>query len=320
MLEELKAKTAVYAAIMLAFAAITGLLTGVEPLHNQFFALGAWVYALLLDNLLYRLSGSSQLVTDTENFLILAFWSVAFCSLLELLNLRLDAWYYLYEPATLSVRWTGRAFGWAALLPALFTTAELLRHAGLFSGIKAEPLEVSRRLIKGFYLSGAAMLLLALALPGFFRPLACAALIPLAEALNFRIGLPSLLRDWAAGMPGRTLRLACSGVISGLAWSCLNMASGSRWELPPAAGPALFGLSFPVYIVCAFLAVQAYSLSSLASWLNGGRTWEDPFWSLPGGLPDTRLRYAGSLFLFLLSWLAFRAVDAHTVKFYLGWI
>lgn len=318
--EELKAKLALYSAIMLGFTAVTGLLTGVEPLHNQFFVLAAWVYALLADNLLYRATGSSPLVSRTAEFLLLALFSVAFFSVLELLNLRLQAWYYVYAPSTLSTRWTGRFFCWAALLPSLFSTSELLRAAGLFRNLKAEPLKVSRATVKLFYRTGGALLLLALVFPRAFWPLAWIALLPLAEPLALRLGLPSLLRDWAAGLPGRTLRLAVSGVICGLGGNFLNHASGCRWEFWPSSGPALFGVPAFLYAGYAFLAMQAYSLCGLASWLRGGRSWEDDPPAAAAGPGDVRIAYAAALGLLLIVYLAFRAVDAHTVKLYLGWI
>jgi hypothetical protein len=318
--EEVKAKLALYTAIILGFSAFTGALTGVEPLHNQFFAMAAWACALLLDNLLYRLRGASPLVSATREFVLLALLSVVFCSVLELLNLRLQAWYYVYAPSTLSTRWAGRFFSWAALLPALFSAAELLRVFGIFGGLKAEPLKTAPAADRYFYAAGGGMLLLALAFPRPFWPLAWAALLPLAEPPCLRLGLPSLLRDWGAGLPGRTLRLALAGLFCGLAWNFLNRASGCRWEFQPVSGPALFGVSVFLYPAYAFLAMQAYSLCALASWPRGGRTWEDPSWAIPGRLPAPRAGYAAALALFIISYIAFRAVDAATVKLYLGWI
>jgi len=322
MLEETKLKAALYAAISLTVVGYAGSFAGVEPLHNQFFPVAVWAYALFADNLVYRMSGSSPLITRAGELFVLALWSLAFSAVFELLNLRLCGWYYLNQPATLSTRWAGLALGWAAFLPSLFITSELLRCLGIFGRLKMPPLAVTPALIRGFYAAGLGMLLLALAFPKFLWPLACAAPLFLAEPLNYRLGLGSLLREWQGGLPAKTLRLAVSGVACGLLWGAWNGASGAKWaySLALKAGPELFGLPVFAYAGFGVFALEAYSLYSLASWLRAGKSWEESAWELPGKPPAAAARWAACLILIVTSYIALRAVDAHTVKLYIGWI
>jgi hypothetical protein len=320
--EETKAKAELYAAIFLSVTCYAGSFAGVEPLHNQFFPAAVWAYALFADNLVYRLSGASPLVSRTGEFLALASWSFVFSALLELLNLRLGGWYYVNEPATLSTRWAGLALSWAAFLPSLFATSEFLRCTGLFGRLKMPALKVTPGLLKACYASGLALLLAALALPKLFWPLIFAAFFLLCEPLNYRLGLASLLREWEGGLPAKTLRLAAAGLLCGLLWSAWNGAAGARWEyaFTLKAGPALFGLPLFAYPGFSFFALEAYSLCSLASWLRAGKTWEDGAWPMPGRPPAPAVRYAAFLILIVTSYIALRAVDAHTIKLYIGWI
>jgi len=320
--EDSRLKFFLYAGILLSLLGYTGRYMALEPLHNQFFAFAAWAYILLSDNILYRFSGSSPAVSRTGEFFTLALWSLAMSCVFELLNLRLAGWYYTDQPATLATRWTGFAFAWAAFLPSLFVTSELLRAAGLFRGLKTARLKVTPRLLRGFLLAGALLLLLPLGAPRLFWPLVWIAFFFLAEPFNYKLGLPSLLREWEGGLPGKTLRLALSGLVCGLLWSLWNGAAGARWGYYDKfnAGPELFGLPLPAYAGFALFALQAYSLYSLASALRGGKTWEENSWPMPGKPPGLGLQYAAAVFIVITSYIAFRAVDARTVQLFIAWI
>lgn len=319
--EETRLKTFLYAAILLTLLGYTGRYIGLEPLHSQFFAFAAWSYLLFADNLAWRFSGGSPAVSRPAEFLVLALWSLAFCCLAELLNLRLGAWQYMDQPSSAGTRWAGFAFGWAALLPSLFVTSELLGAFGLFKGLRSGPLRVTPGLLRNFTAGGALFLLLALAAPGTFWPLACAAFFLLAEPLNYRLGLPSLLREWEGGLPAKTLRLALAGLACGLLWNAWNGAAGAQRVFTAAfPGPRLLGLPPAAYALFPLLALQAYSLCSLAAALRGGRTWEEHSWAMPAGAPAFRYRLAFFLLAAAAVGLAFLSVDARTVKVFVGWV
>lgn len=315
--EDLKLRAALYAGVFLTFLGYGGRYAGIEPLNSQFFVFAVWSMVLLTDNLAYRFKGSSLLISRTAEFLILAAWSAALSGLAELLNLRLGAWHYLNQPSTLSTRWAGRALAWASVLPSLFVMAELFQSFGLFRGLGSGTFKAGPALIRTFYIAGAVFLCLALAVPGTFWPLAVPAAFLLAEPLNLRLGLPSLLREWEGGLPGKTLRLAAAGLACGLLWNKWNAAAGSGWEyaLPaPLSTPAPLYSGFPV------LAPAAYSLYSLASWLRAGKTWEETAWPMPGKPPDAAVRLAVWALLPVTLYIALRAVDSRTVKMFLGWV
>ncbi|MDO8803040.1 MAG: hypothetical protein Q7R35_01290 [Elusimicrobiota bacterium] len=316
--EDSKAKFALYLAVFLTVLGYSGRYIGVEPLNNQFFVFAVWSFVLLADNLTYRFKGNSLLISRTPEFLVLAAWSLAIAGLLELLNLRLGAWHYLNQSSDLSMRWTGRALTWASVLPSLFIVDEMFRSFGLFRGLKSKVFKIKPGLIEGFYTAGVALLCLALAAPGFFWPLALPAVFFLAEPLNLRLGLPSLLREWEGGLPGKTLRLAAAGLTCGLLWNWWNWAAGSGWKYdlpsPLSEMPAAVYAGFPL------LGLAAYSLYSLASYLRAGKTWEETAWPMPGKPPAAAVQWAAAALLLITSYIALRAVDSHTVKMFLGWI
>lgn len=318
--EAARAKTALYAAIFLTFLGYTGRMTGLEPMHNQFFAWAAWAYVLLADNLVFRLGGTSPLISRPVELLTLAAWSVAFSGLLELLNLRLQGWHYVFQPASLSLRWTGRLFAWASFLPSLFVTAELLRCLGLFRRLKLPGLKLAPVTLRGLTAAGLLLLLLPLALPEYWQ-LALPSIFFLTDPLNYRLGLPSLLRELEGGLPGKALRLAAAGAICAPLWMAWNRASGGRWEYTVSAtGRELLGLPPGAYAAFAFLALGAYSFYALVSWLRSGLTWEETSWEPPGAKPPPWAAKAGWAFIIITSYIAFRLTDSYLVKFYIGWL
>ena len=319
--ERSKAAWALYLAIFLTFLGYTGRAIELEPLRSQFFPFAAWAYILFADNITFRLRGSSLAASRTGEFLCLALWSAAICALLELLNLRLHAWHYIDQPATLSTRWAGRGLSWAAILPSLFVTAEL-PPVSLFRGFKSRPLPVTPLLIRSFYAAGLAALGLALALPGRLWPLAAAGLLLLAEPLTFRLGLGSLLREWQGGLPAKTLRLALAGVICGLLWNYWNNAAGAALvcPFPFKAGPFALGLPLLAWAGFALAGPLAYSLYSLASALREGKTWEEGAWPMPGGPLSLKVRGVALILIVIAFYAALRAVDSNTVQVFIGWI
>ena len=319
--EKSKAAWALYLAIFLTLLGYTGRAIGLEPLRSQFFPFAAWAFILFADNITFRLRGSSLAVSRTGEFFCLALWSAAICALLELLNLRLLAWHYIDQPSTLSTRWTGRIFAWAAILPSIFVTAEM-PPLSLIKGFKFRPLPVSPLLIKSFYGTGLAALVLALAIPGRLWPLSAAGLLLLAETQTFSLGLGSLLREWQGGLPAKTIRLAFAGVICGMLWNYWNNAAGSALVCPAPFNPGPFILGLPL-LACAGFALAgplAYSLYSLASGLREGKTWEEGAWPMPGEPLSLKLRAGAFLLLAIAFYSALRAVDAYSVHVFIGWI
>jgi hypothetical protein len=320
--EDSKAKSALYAGLFLFFIACGGHYLELEPIHNQFFAFSVWTYLLLADGVLYRLKGSSPLVTRTEEYFVLMLWSMFFGAFFELFNLRLALWQYVQQPDTLSTRWTGRLLSWASILPCLFITQELLQYMIPFRKLKIEPLtpDFSDELVMSA--AGLIMLTLALAFPRAFSSLACCAFFFLAEPLNMRLGLPSLLRELRGGLSGKTFALMVSGVLCGLAWNFWNSCAGGKLEyLPPFdAWPTLFGFPVLGYPLFAFFGVEAYALCSLAAYPRSGRSWEEGTWTMPGKPPHVLLPLFTYCIIIITLYIALRATDACTVYSRLGWI
>ncbi|HBA60442.1 MAG TPA: hypothetical protein DCZ92_06425 [Elusimicrobia bacterium] len=320
--EESKARSAFYAGLMLFFFVLGGRALQLEPVSSQFFVFSSWTCLLLVSAVLYWVKGSSPLVSRTGEFFVLAFWSAFFGACFELFNLRLRLWQYTSQPFTLSTRWTGHVLSWAVMLPFLFTLTEFLSVYRPFRRIRTPAFRLGKGSARVMYASGAVMLALALALPKFFSPLLCCAFLLPAEALNLRLGLPSLLRELQAGLPEKTLNLLASGTLAGLLWNYWNSLAGAKWAYFVGfnAGTSLAGLPAAGCAAFALFALQSYALCSLASYTRAGKNWEEGTWTMPGERPHHLLPLASYLLVIITLYIALRAVDARSTAVFLGWI
>ena len=204
------------------------MLAQVEPFwtwHTPF----AWTgYILLLDGIIYKLRGSSWLMTNRAEFAFLAIVSIPLWVVFEGYNLLIKNWYYINLPENLVARYFGYAWAFATISPGIFQTAELVAHVrgarvrvvdsrpstGLSTG--------DSRLSTVDYVciaSGAAMLLWPIVWPSpYLAAPVFLGFIFLLDPLNARAGDESLFRDWRRGNHDRLINLLVAGFICGGLW------------------------------------------------------------------------------------------------------
>lgn len=296
---------------LLFFLAYRGIaLPGGGP-DSRFFVLAIWAYVVLVDNLGYWLSGSSLLVSRTRELLPLGLGSLGIVCIFETLDLRLASWSYMSLPFELPARYGVLLLMWAALLPMIFVTSELLSALGVPGRITLKRFAVSPGLLNLSYAAGISMLGLALAFPAVLGPLVFAAFFFLAEPVLFGSGLPSLLRELSWGLPVKAIRLALSGFLCALAWSGISAFTGAH---PVSAGfvkdGGVLGLPLVTYAASAFFALEAYSLYSLCCAVRGGKTWEKGVWAMRGKAPAPYFKWVAVVALLAAVSAVLRIVSA----------
>ncbi len=106
----------------------------------QYLYFFAWYpYIAFLDGLLFRLRGTSWLLTQPRQFLKMLFWSTTVWLIFEALNLALKNWGYVGVVPVWWIRWGGYALGFATVLPGVLLTAQVIDALGAFKGRKARP-------------------------------------------------------------------------------------------------------------------------------------------------------------------------------------
>jgi hypothetical protein len=266
--------------LALLVGGVVGLALGLEPFATWFYFF-AWYGVLLAgDGVLARLGGPERdapgeflLLGRRAHLLTLLAWSAVVWFFFELLNFRLQNWYYVFLPDAHAVRWAGVVLAFATVLPAVFLAEALLRAAGVARTTRWRPVRVSERLLTNMRVAGWAMLALPLLWPRYFFPLVWLATTLLIEPSVYRRATErSLLADLARGEPGRILRLLLGGGIIGLLWELFNVGARAKWiytvpwfdELKLFEMPVLGFFGFPPFAVECFVVWQALVLAGLA--------------------------------------------------------
>jgi len=245
--------------------ALAGLATGTEPFASWFFVFAWWSWIFALDGIVFLRRERSILFDRARGFWLLVPWSTATWLIFELVNLRLENWYYAGLPASTISRYLGIFVSFATVLLGIFETEQLLRSLGLFRRLRwsAEPWRVTasrRHLLFGI---GTAMAVLPLAFPRYFFPLVWGATFFLMEPWLVKRNEPSIWGQLAAGRPGGPLRILLAGAICGLCWESWNYWASAKWiyTVPFFEGVKLFEMPLLGFLGFPPFALECYTIS-----------------------------------------------------------
>jgi hypothetical protein len=281
------AKLAVAAGFGMLVVSTIGMLRGVEPFATWYYQFSWYSMLLAADGALALrgaagrgVKGEFLLLGRREHLLSLCAWSTVVWLFYELLNFRLQNWYYIFLPENASLRWLGTTIAFATVLPAVFVAEAYLQSFRFAEAVRWKPLRVTPRFLSGMQLAGAAMMALVLAWPRYFFPLVWGASMLLVEPNVYRrVRDRSLLGDLEQGRPGRLLRLLAGGAVIGLLWELLNIGARTKWiytvpffeELKLFEMPVPGFLGFPPFAVECFILWQALVCAGLAVPRRGER-------------------------------------------------
>jgi hypothetical protein len=125
----------------------------------------------------------------------------------------------------------------------------------------------------GMMTFGAAALALPLILPirvaAYLFALVWVGFVFLLDPVNHRLGLPSLLGDFAAGRRSRFWSLLVSGWICGWLWEFWNYWAAAKWHytFPMFQQWKIFEMPAPGYVGFLPFALECFVMSVTARWL-----------------------------------------------------
>lgn len=186
------------------------------------------------------------------------FW----CSF-ELINLRLENWFYINLPGSTLLRYSGYLLAYGTVIPAISVTAAALQPLFRSAGTKAVPRFDNYPLCA--IVSGIAMLFLTILFPEYLFPLAWAFAIPLIDGINYRAGFRSFMADIERGDMSRILAALSSGLLCGVLWEMWNYLSPVRWvyTVPFFEGLKIFEMPLPGYIGFLVFGVETMAFADL---------------------------------------------------------
>jgi hypothetical protein len=200
----------------------------IEPFAT-FFYLCAW-YGLIFtfDQFIRKREGRSLIARCGPGFLLVLFWSAVAWYFFELLNLRLQNWYYVFVSDRPVLRPIGTFLSFATVFPGIFWIDHYLALRGVGAAIRGKPLRFSGRGRRALQGMGVLFLVLPLLFPAGFFPLVWGALFLLLAPLEYRRG-GGLLRQLEEGNYGPLVRTLLAGLIAGFFWESLNFEARAKW-------------------------------------------------------------------------------------------
>jgi hypothetical protein len=256
------AKAAIALGLGVLVVSTIGMLRQVEPFATWYYQFSWYSVLLAADGALALFGGSKKLkrgeflLLGKPRFLLsMLGWSAVAWFFYELLNFRLQNWYYVFLPDSLAARWLGTTVAFATVLPAVFIAEAILSNIGFAHGIRTRRLPVTPRTITGMRIAGALLMTLVLAWPRYFFALVWGASMLMIEPNVYsRARDRSLLHDLELGKPGRLIRLLTGGALIGLLWESLNIGARAKWiyTVPFLENLKLFEMPVPDFSASAF--------------------------------------------------------------------
>jgi len=255
----------------------------VQPVATYFTPIAWTAYLLLADAMIWSIRGRSRLADEPREFALLVALSLPLWLIFEGYNLRLRNWGYTGLPANWLARDFGYAWSFMTITPAILLTADLVESFGWFAA-RAKKIKFSRPTLAGMTAAGALCLTVPLLLPpeagAHLFALIWIGFILLLEPANYRLGLPSLLRDLEEGRRTRLYALLVSGWTCGWLWEFWNYWAATRWQytFPLFQQWKIFAMPAPGYIGFLPFALECSVMVVFARWMlvKVGARWAHP--------------------------------------------
>lgn len=310
-------RTRAYLVLALAIAvhavAWIGIALDVVLVRAWFYDLVWWPYIVAADSVVFLRNGRSLLWSRPRAFVLAALWSAAFWLFFELVNVRLENWYYVGIPKDWIARWPGVFLSFATVLPGLIVTAALLETMGFPRSVRAPRMSTGPRARAWLNGLGALFFVLPLAFPRYAYPLIWGSVFFLAEAFVLARGGHGLLSELARGDATKLVRWLAAGAITGLIWEGFNSFATARWiyTVPYFEDTKLFEMPLLGFVGFMPFALECYSFSRAlvhARWIPEWELAEPPAARLaPSAMPALACALAVSV-------LAIGAVQRYTLR------
>ena len=249
---------------------------GFEPVAVYFTPIAWTCYILLVDAAVLALSGHSRIHDEPRDFALLTLLSVPLWLIFEAYNLHLQNWTYVGVPEPWPLSMLGYGWSFATITPGIFETADLVEAFGWFR--RGEPIAFSALARRVMIAVGAISLLLPLITPHhtsrYLFAFVWIGFVFLLDPINYQLGLPSLIGDFANGRRSRFYSLLISGFICGWLWEFWNYWAAAKWYyiFPILQEWKIFEMPLPGYLGFLPFALECFVMYVTAKWAIGRLT------------------------------------------------
>jgi len=260
-----------WAALAVLVAAEFSMFRWVQPVATYFTPIAWTSYIVLVDAMVCSIRGRSRITSEPREFALTAALSLPLWLIFEAYNLRLRNWTYTGLPANWLARDLGYAWSFMTITPAILVTADLVESFEWFpaGGWKHK---FPPGALAGMMAAGGLCLTVPVLLPpeagSYLFALVWLGFILLLEPANYRLRLPSLLRDLEEGRHARFYALLVSGWTCGWLWEFWNYWAAGRWQyiFPIGQRWKIFAMPAPGYLGFLPFALECSVMLVFARW------------------------------------------------------
>ena len=224
-------------------------------------------FALTIDAIVLRRTGTSIFSRSSKEFALLFLLSAPAWWLFELFNLRTGNWVYVGREHFSDVTYFALAtVSFSTVMPAVFSTAELVYSTKLMQRLTQGPRWVpSTRLQTLLVVLGVVSAALVWLWPDRAYPLVWGIVFFLVEPLNQRLRRPSIFRHLASGDWRPVASLALGTLLCGFFWEFWNYYSFPKWTYSTPGFDFLhvFEMPLPGYLGYLPFGLELYVLAGL---------------------------------------------------------
>jgi hypothetical protein len=213
----------VFAAILYCFGLYT-LIQKTEPFYYYFYITSWWSYIIFLDTVLSLKHKQFIVLNRYLPFLIII--SSGYWCIFELINIRLQNWFYINLPQEMSYRYFGYLLGFGTVLPAIYLTQDAIRN--VLGKIRVQSIHIPHYSVYAL-IAGGTTLVLSIAIPEYCFALAWVFPFLLCDGINYLHGRDSFAGSLQEGRADLLLSAILSGLICGFFWESWNYWSLTKW-------------------------------------------------------------------------------------------
>jgi hypothetical protein len=213
-----------FSAVILYFFGLYTLIRKVEPFYYYFYVTSWWFYIIFLDALLSLKYKRFFVLNRYLPLLIII--SCGYWCFFELINIRLQNWFYINLPQEAAYRYLGYFLGFGTVLPAIYLTQEAIQS--VLGKIRVKSIYVPH--YSAYVITtGCTALVFTVAAPEHCFALAWVFPLLLCDGINYQYGNNSFMGDLQEGRMERLVSTILSGLICGFLWEFWNYWSLTKW-------------------------------------------------------------------------------------------
>ena len=225
----------------------------IEPFMYNFYIVAWWSYIAMADAALALRDKRFLVLNRDLPFLVVL--SAAFWCVFEMINLRIQNWYYINIPSIGLIRFVGYLLAYGTVIPGIYVTKEVF--STLLGSIRVRPLSLRFRPASCVAL-GILLFAILMFFPSQFFFLAWIFLIPIIEGYHYAKGRWCFMGDLERGEAGNLISSVLSGLVCGLLWETWNYWAISKWvySIPSFETFKLFEMPILGYFGFVFFSLE----------------------------------------------------------------